>query len=190
MERLPHSTNQILVYPRISDSDLIWKWELCRCNYLRIKMNPWASQVALVLKNLPANAGDVRDGGLTPGLRIPPGGGHSNLLQYSCLENPMDWVASRNTVHRVPKSQTKQKPLSTHPCKVNSCWFRVGPKSNEKDINRQGEKATWRQRQRLEWCGQGPTKSWKRQWNIFPSTFRGSVTLPIPWLLSSRTMKG
>ena len=53
-----------------------------------------------------------------------------------------------------------------------------------------GEKAIWRQRQRLEWCGQGPTKSWKRQWNIFPSTFRGSVTLPIPWLLSSRTMKG
>ena len=160
MEHLPHSTNQILVYPRISDSDLIWKWELCRCNYLRIKMNPWASQVALVLKNLPANAGDVRDGGLTPGLRIPPGGGHSNLLQYSCLENPMDWVASWNTVHRVPKSRTKQKPLSTHPCKVNSCWFRVGPKSNENDMNKQGEKATWRQRQRLEWCGQGPTKSW------------------------------
>ena len=44
-----------------------------------------ASQVVLVVKNLFANAGDV---GLTPGLGRSPGGGHDNLLQYSCLENP------------------------------------------------------------------------------------------------------
>ena len=41
-------------------------------------------------KNLPANAGDVRDPGSIPGLGRSPGGGHGNSLQYSCLENPMD----------------------------------------------------------------------------------------------------
>ena len=49
-----------------------------------------ASQVALVVKKLPANAGDRRDTGLIPELRRSPGGGHGNPLQYSCLENPMD----------------------------------------------------------------------------------------------------
>ena len=47
-----------------------------------------ASQVALVEKNLPANAGDIRDMGLIPGLGRSPGGGHGNPLQYSCVENP------------------------------------------------------------------------------------------------------
>ena len=50
----------------------------------------WASQVALMVKNLPANEGDVRDVGSIPGLGRFPGGGHGNPLQYSCLENPMD----------------------------------------------------------------------------------------------------
>ena len=49
-----------------------------------------ASQVALAVRNPPANAGDVRDAGSIPGLRISPGGGHSKPLQYSCLENPME----------------------------------------------------------------------------------------------------
>ena len=49
-----------------------------------------ASQVVLVVKNLPATAGDRRDVGLTPGLRRSPGGGYGNPLQYFCLENPMD----------------------------------------------------------------------------------------------------
>ena len=49
-----------------------------------------ASQVALVVKNPSANAGDVRDKGSIPGLGGFPGGGHGNPLQYSCLENPMD----------------------------------------------------------------------------------------------------
>ena len=47
-----------------------------------------ASQVALVEKNLPANAGDIRDMGLIPGLGRSPGGGHGNPLEYSCVENP------------------------------------------------------------------------------------------------------
>ena len=50
----------------------------------------WASQMALVVKKLPANAGDVRDMGLNPGSGRSAGGGHSNPLQYSCLENPKD----------------------------------------------------------------------------------------------------
>ena len=51
----------------------------------------------LVVKNLPANAGDVRYAGLIPGLGRTPGAGHGNTLQYSCLENPMDrgtWQAA------------------------------------------------------------------------------------------------
>ena len=48
----------------------------------------WAFKVLLVVKNLPTNAGDVRDAGSIPGLGGPPGKGHGNPLQYSCLENP------------------------------------------------------------------------------------------------------
>ena len=57
----------------------------------------WASQVALVVKNLPANAGDIRDSGLILRLGRSLGGGHGNPLQHSCTENPMDrgaWQAT------------------------------------------------------------------------------------------------
>ena len=66
----------------------------------------WASQVVLVVKNLPANAGDERDVGLIPGLGRSPGVGNGNPLQYSYLENPMDRRAWWATVHRVEKSRT------------------------------------------------------------------------------------
>ena len=59
-----------------------------------------------MVKNLPANAGDISDLDLIPGLGQLPGGGHGNPLQYSCLENPMDREAWWVTVHRVTKSQT------------------------------------------------------------------------------------
>ena len=49
-----------------------------------------ASQVVLVVKNTPVNAGDIRNAVLIPGSGRSPGGGQGNLLQYSCLENPMD----------------------------------------------------------------------------------------------------
>ena len=58
-----------------------------------------------VVKNPPANAGDIRDEGSIPGLGRSPGGGHGNTLQYSCLENPMDRGAWPTTVHKVTKSQ-------------------------------------------------------------------------------------
>ena len=60
--------------------------------------------MALVVKNLPANAGDTRDGGSIPGLGRSPGERKGNPLQYSCLENPMDRGASQATVPGVPKS--------------------------------------------------------------------------------------
>ena len=62
--------------------------------------------MALVVKNLPANAGDTRDVGLIPGSGRSPGGGHGNPLQYFCLRNSMDRGAWRATVHGVTKNQT------------------------------------------------------------------------------------
>ena len=61
------------------------------------------SQVALVVKNPPANAGDARDAGSIPGSGRSHGGGHGKLLQYSRLENPMDRGAWWATIHRVAK---------------------------------------------------------------------------------------
>ena len=59
------------------------------------------SQVVLVVKNPPANAGDVRDTGSIPGSGRSPAGEHGHPLQYSCPENPMDRGAWRATVHAV-----------------------------------------------------------------------------------------
>ena len=70
--------------------------------------------MALVVKNPPANAGDIGNAGSIPGSGISLGGGHGNPLQYSCLENPMDREAWQTTVHRVSKSQTQLKQLSMH----------------------------------------------------------------------------
>ena len=64
----------------------------------------WTSQVALVVKNLPANAGDIRDMGLIPGLGRSLERGHGNPLQYYCLENFMEREAWQVTVHWVIKS--------------------------------------------------------------------------------------
>ena len=57
-----------------------------------------------MVKNLPANAGDIRDAGSIPGSERSPGRGHDNPLQYSCLENPMDRGTWRAMVHRVTQS--------------------------------------------------------------------------------------
>ena len=59
-----------------------------------------------MVKDSPANAGDVRDADSTPGLGRSPGGENGNPLQYSCLKNPMDRGAWRATVHGVAKNQT------------------------------------------------------------------------------------
>ena len=67
-----------------------------------------------MVKNLPADAGDLRDFSLIPGSGRSPGGWPGNPLQYSCLENPMDRGAWRAAVHSVAKNQTRLKQLSTH----------------------------------------------------------------------------
>ena len=71
-------------------------WFVCQSN---------ASQEALVVKNLLANAGDVRDTGSIPGSGRSLGEGHGNPLRCSSPENPVDRGAWQTTVHRITKSQ-------------------------------------------------------------------------------------
>ena len=73
-----------------------------------------ASQVALVVKNPPANAGDIKDEGSIPGLGRSPGeamGTHFSILTWRI---PMDRGAWQAMVHRVAKNRTQLKQLSTH----------------------------------------------------------------------------
>ena len=69
-----------------------------------------------MIKNPPANEGDLRDAGSIPGSGRSPGAWHGNLLQYYCLENPMDRGAPRSTVHRVPESRTGLNTVSEVAC--------------------------------------------------------------------------
>ena len=97
-----------------------------------------------MVKNLPANAGDLRDMGLIPGLGRSPGDGHSNLHQYSCLENPMDRGAWWATVHRVAQSRTRLKQLSMAGHIVDlqaflvAQWFKKNPPANAGDLRDMG----------------------------------------------------
>ena len=69
-----------------------------------------------MVKKPTAYAGDVRDADSVLVLGRSPGGGRGKPLQYSCLENPRDRGAWWATVHRVAKSWTRLKQLSTHAC--------------------------------------------------------------------------
>ena len=71
---------------------------------MRTVIIPRASQVVLVVKNPPANAGDVRDVGSIPGSGRSSKGGHGNPLKYSHLKNSMDIGAWQAMVHGVTKS--------------------------------------------------------------------------------------
>ena len=62
-----------------------------------------------MVKNPPANAGDIRDAGLIPGSGRSPGKGNGNPLQYSCLENPMGRGAWQATVHGVAESDMTEQ---------------------------------------------------------------------------------
>ena len=74
----------------------------------------WDFQGTLVEKNLPANAGDTRDVGSIPGSGKFPREGNGNLLQYSCLENPIDREAWWTTVYWVAKNRTRLKQFSMY----------------------------------------------------------------------------
>ena len=66
-----------------------------------------------MVKNPPANAGDIRDAGFIPGSGRSPGEGNSNLLQYSCLGNPMDRGVWGATVYGVAKLDTTEHPYTS-----------------------------------------------------------------------------
>ena len=77
--------------------------------------------MVIVLKNLPANAGDVRDEGLISGSGRSPGEGHSNALQYSCLENPH---VQRTMMGYHPWGR-KQLDMTERPNTYNHVWKKV-----------------------------------------------------------------
>ena len=84
--------------------------------------------MALVIKNPPANAGDIRDSGSIPGLERSPGGGHGIPLQYSCLETLTDREAWWATVHRVTQSDTTEvtpHARSTQHVLSETVWHKV-----------------------------------------------------------------
>ena len=88
-----------------------------------------ASQFVLMVKNPLTSAGDIRETGLIPGMGQSSGGGHSNPLQYPCLEKPTDpWWA---TVHAVAKSQARLKWLSTHACNELQVQLFLNTRCNE-----------------------------------------------------------
>ena len=94
--------------------------DVCKSHILKIE----ASQVVLVVKNLPANAADIRDVGLISGWGRSPGGSDGNPLQYSCLKNSMERGALQATVYGVAKSHTqlKQQSENIHINKTQRNW--------------------------------------------------------------------
>ena len=81
--------------------------------------------LALVVKNLPVNAGRLRDVSSIPGWGRSPGGGHGNPLQYSCLQNAMGSGAWQATVYRITKSWTQLKKLHRHTTHVKVQAYRL-----------------------------------------------------------------
>ena len=108
-----------------------------QCSFWQVSTQKWAFQVALVVKNPAVNAGDIRDKDSIPGLGRSLKGGRGNPLQYSCLENPMDRGAWRPTAHRITKSLTRLKWLSTHATESilgwRVSWWDVGAPAPELD---------------------------------------------------------
>ena len=93
----------------------VWGEEKGNPLELAVSTSTWGpSQVVLVVKNLVANARDVRDAGSILGSGRSSRGGHGNPLQYSCPENLMDKGAMWATGHRVARNWTRLKRLSTH----------------------------------------------------------------------------
>ena len=101
------------------------------------------SQVVLVVKNLPAIAGGIRDSDLIPRLGRSPGGENDNPLQYSCLENPMDWGNWWATVHRSQELDMTEATL--HAC-MHAPWKKSYEKSRQHIKNHFVDKGLYNQR--------------------------------------------
>ena len=96
----------------VCDGEIVCVCACCRSGTVNgtflFGVTKWASWVVLVVKNPPANAGDLRDVGCITGSGRSPGGGHGNPLQSCCLENPLDTGAWWATVHGVTESGTTE----------------------------------------------------------------------------------
>ena len=97
-------------------------WRCCVIHLTYNMATHWASQVAVVVKNLPANTEDTRDSGSVLRSGRSPGGGNGSPLQYSCLGNPMDSGTWRATVHGVAESDTTAPPPPP--------WLHISPLQN------------------------------------------------------------
>ena len=92
---------------------------------ITVYLIPAFSQVQLVVKNPPANAGGSRDAGWIPGSRRSPGEGDGNPLPYSCLGNPVDGGAGQATVHGVTKNRTWLSTRWLHDSwQIPTTWIR------------------------------------------------------------------
>ena len=138
-------------------------------------------QVVLGVKNLPANAGDIRDASTIPGSGRSPGGGHGNPLQYSCLESPMDRGAWEATVHRVTKSWTWLKQLRMHAHKRKSNQSMI--KEIDSEFSLEGG-WSWNSNTLATWCEE-PTH-WKRSrcWERLRAGGEGSNRRWDGWMIS------
>ena len=154
------------------------------------------------VKNLPAMQDIQETWGLIPGLGRSPGEGNSNLLQYSCLENPMDRGAWLTTVNRVTKSLIQLSTQERH-CKITKMVLVRSPMTNLKTTVRadctvsacsplpQPIKALtfslsggWEASQPLDRCPPSPPSCWHLKWSklSFPPTW------PVYWLLGSEQL--
>ena len=132
---------------------------------LAVPMTTWASQVALVVKNPPANPRDIRDVGSIPGSERALGEGNGSPFQYSCLENPMDRGARQLTVMGSRGVEHYWSNLAcTHTCTYSG--FPGGVSGKEPDC----------QCRRHKRCGFDPCirkVPWRRKWQPTPISLPG-----------------
>ena len=99
-----------------------WSTVKFKLKKMSVIIHSWVSQVALVVKNLIANAGDIRDVGSIPGLERSPGEGHGSPLQYSCLEDPVDRGAWQAKVPSIVQCWAWLKRLSIQHSFLEVLW--------------------------------------------------------------------